>query len=58
VLVEPLAGPDAEGEAALGKQCGRGRRLRHHGRMVTDEWTGDAGGKLDVLGTHSRGCED
>ena len=57
VLVEPLAGPDPEGEAVFGKQCGRSR-LRHHGRMVTDEGTGDAGTERDALRAHSRRGED
>jgi hypothetical protein len=58
VLVKPLAGPDAEGEAVFGKQRGRGRCLRHHGRMITDEGTGDAGSEPHALRAHSRRGKD
>src|SRR5215218_10016073 len=54
VFVEPLARPDAEDEAALGEQRGRCGRLRHQGRVVTDEGTGDAGSELDALRTYRR----
>ena len=58
VLVKPLIGPDAEGEAIFGKQRGRGRCLRHHGRMITDEGTRDAGSEPDALRAHSRRGKD
>ena len=58
VLVEPLPGPHAQGEAALAEQGGGGRGLRDHRRVVAEEQAGDAGGRLDPLGLGGDRAQD
>jgi hypothetical protein len=58
VLVEPLPGPDAQGEAAVAEQRRGGRRLGDDRRVVAEERAGDAGGELDALGAGGDRAQD
>jgi hypothetical protein len=58
VLVEPLPGPDAEGEAPVAEQRGGGRGLGDDRRVVAEERAGDAGGQLDPLGAGGDRAQD
>ena len=48
VFVEVLAGPETEGESAVGENPDGGRLLGYHGRMVALDRTRHVGHQLDA----------
>jgi hypothetical protein len=55
VLIQVLAGAEAERESVVAHQPDGGRHLRHDRRVIADDWTGDHGHELHAAGLTRHG---